>query len=49
MIGLVGAKGSGKTVLMTVLVKQLREVIGKRFDADITDRHRQPRRAPGAQ
>jgi ABC-type dipeptide/oligopeptide/nickel transport system ATPase component len=35
MIGLVGAKGSGKTVLMTVLVKQLREVVGRRFDADI--------------
>ena len=35
MIGLVGAKGSGKTVLMTVLVKQLREVVGHRFDADI--------------
>ena len=35
MIGLVGAKGSGKTVLMTVLVKQLREVIGQRFGADI--------------
>ena len=35
MIGLVGAKGSGKTVLMTVLVKQLREVIGLRFGADI--------------
>jgi GTPase SAR1 family protein len=35
MIGLVGAKGSGKTVLMTVLVKHLREVIGRRFDADI--------------
>jgi hypothetical protein len=35
MIGLVGAKGSGKTVLMTVLVKQLREVVGQRFGADI--------------
>jgi hypothetical protein len=35
MIGLVGAKGSGKTVLMTVLVKQLREVVGRRFGADI--------------
>jgi GTPase SAR1 family protein len=35
MIGLVGAKGSGKTVLMTVLVKQLREVVGLRFGADI--------------
>jgi len=35
MIGLVGAKGSGKTVLMTVLVKQLRDVVGKRFTADI--------------
>jgi ABC-type dipeptide/oligopeptide/nickel transport system ATPase component len=36
MIGLVGAKGSGKTVLMTVLVKQLRDTIGKRYDADIS-------------
>lgn len=35
MIGLVGAKGSGKTVLMTVLVRQLREVVGLRFGADI--------------
>jgi hypothetical protein len=35
MIGLAGAKGSGKTVLMTVLVKQLREVVGLRFGADI--------------
>jgi ABC-type dipeptide/oligopeptide/nickel transport system ATPase component len=35
MIGLVGATGSGKTVLMTVLVKQLREVVGRRFNADI--------------
>ena len=35
MIGLVGAKGSGKTILMTVLVRQLREVIGRRFEADI--------------
>jgi hypothetical protein len=35
MIGLVGATGSGKTVLMTVLVKQLREIVGRRFNADI--------------
>jgi GTPase SAR1 family protein len=35
MIGLVGSKGSGKTVLMTVLVRYLREVIGRRFGADI--------------
>jgi hypothetical protein len=35
MIGLVGAKGSGKTVLMTVLVKQLRDSVGRRFGADI--------------
>jgi hypothetical protein len=35
LIGLVGSKGSGKTVLMTVLIKQLRDVIGRRFDADI--------------
>ena len=43
MIGLVGAKGSGKTVLMTVLVKQLREVVGLR-SGQPTDRDRQPRR-----
>jgi hypothetical protein len=35
MIGLLGAKGSGKTVLMTVLVRQLREVVGRQFGADI--------------
>jgi len=35
MIGLVGSKGSGKTVLMTVLVRQMRDVIGRRYDADI--------------
>jgi hypothetical protein len=35
MIGLVGAKGSGKTVLMTVLVKRLRDTVGKRYQADI--------------
>jgi GTPase SAR1 family protein len=35
MIGIVGSQGSGKTVLMTVLVKQLREVIGKRYEAAI--------------
>jgi hypothetical protein len=35
MIGLVGSKGSGKTVLMIVLVKQLREIIARRYDADI--------------
>ena len=35
LIGLVGAKGSGKTVLMTVLVKHLRDVTGPRFGADI--------------
>ena len=35
MIGLVGSKGSGKTVLMTVLVRQMREVVGRRYDADI--------------
>jgi ABC-type dipeptide/oligopeptide/nickel transport system ATPase component len=35
MIGLVGSKGSGKTVLMTVLVKQLREQVAARFNADI--------------
>ena len=35
MIGLVGAAGSGKTVLMTVLIKYLREVVGRRFSADI--------------
>lgn len=35
MVGLVGSKGSGKTVLMTVLVKQLKDTVGKRFDAAI--------------
>lgn len=35
MLGLVGAKGSGKTVLMTVLVKRLRDTVGKRYGADI--------------
>lgn len=35
MIGIVGTKGSGKTVLMTVLVKQLQEVVGKRFGAAV--------------
>jgi len=35
MIGIVGSKGSGKTVLMTVQVKHLREVVGKRFGAAV--------------
>ena len=35
MIGLLGPKGSGKTVLMTVLVKQLKDIIGKRYDAAV--------------
>lgn len=35
LIGLVGSKGSGKTVLMTVLVKHLREIVARRYDADI--------------
>lgn len=35
MLGLVGAKGSGKTVLMTVLVKHLHDRVGARFGADI--------------
>ncbi len=35
LVGLVGSKGSGKTVLMTVVVKQLREVIGTEDRADI--------------
>jgi ABC-type dipeptide/oligopeptide/nickel transport system ATPase component len=35
MIGLAGSKGSGKTVLMTVLIKHLREVVGRRYGADI--------------
>jgi hypothetical protein len=34
LIGLAGAKGSGKTVLMTVLVKQLQDSIGRRFGAE---------------
>jgi hypothetical protein len=36
MLGLVGSKGSGKTVLMTVLMQQLRQNIGRRFGADIS-------------
>lgn len=36
LIGLIGAKGSGKTVFMTVLVKHLREVVGQRFRAAVT-------------
>jgi GTPase SAR1 family protein len=35
MLGLVGSEGSGKTVLMTVLIKQLKDTVGKRFDAAI--------------
>jgi len=35
MIGLVGARGSGKTVLMTVAVKELKRNVGRRFSADI--------------
>ncbi|HEY1703936.1 MAG TPA: hypothetical protein VGG75_29930 [Trebonia sp.] len=35
MLGLVGSKGSGKTVLMTVLARQLKDTVGKRFDASI--------------
>jgi GTPase SAR1 family protein len=35
MIGLIGSKGSGKTVLMTVLVKHLRETVGKQFAAAV--------------
>ena len=49
MIGLVGAKGSGKTVLMTVLVKQLREVDRAAVRGRHQDRHRQPRRPSGTQ
>jgi len=36
IFGLVGAKGSGKTVLMTVLVKELRDAIGNRYHADVS-------------
>jgi hypothetical protein len=35
MIGIVGSVGSGKTLLMTVLVKQLREQVAKRFQAAV--------------
>ena len=35
MLGMVGSKGSGKTVLMTVMIQQLRKVVARRFDADI--------------
>jgi hypothetical protein len=33
---LVGSRGGGKTVLMTVLAKELRGAIGKRFQADVS-------------
>jgi Fibronectin type III domain len=36
IFGLVGSRGSGKTVLMTVLAKELRDEIGKRFQASIS-------------
>ena len=36
MLGMVGSKGAGKTVLMTVMIQQLRKVIARRFDADIS-------------
>jgi Double-GTPase 2 len=36
MLGMVGSKGSGKTVLMTVMIQQLRKVIALRFNADIS-------------
>ena len=35
MLGMVGSKGAGKTVLMTVMIQQLRRVIAHRFNADI--------------
>jgi hypothetical protein len=35
MIGLIGSTGSGKTVMMTVLVKQLRETVARQFGASI--------------
>lgn len=34
-IGIIGTSGSGKTVLVTTLVKHLRDVTGRRFGADI--------------
>jgi hypothetical protein len=36
IFGLVGSRGSGKTVLMTVLVKELRGAIARRCEADIS-------------
>ena len=35
MLGIVGSKGSGKTVFMTVLARQLRDTIGKRCGAAV--------------
>lgn len=35
MLGFVGSKGSGKTVLMTVLAKQMKDAVGRRFNASI--------------
>jgi hypothetical protein len=36
MLGMVGSKGSGKTVLMTVMIQQLRKAIALRFNTDIS-------------
>ena len=47
MIGLVGSKGAGKTVLMTVLVQQLREQSSRALRRGHQDRHRQPGRPAG--
>jgi hypothetical protein len=35
MVGIVGSKNAGKTVWMTILVKQLREEIGRQFGAAV--------------
>ncbi|HEX3961208.1 MAG TPA: hypothetical protein VHZ03_32075 [Trebonia sp.] len=36
MLGMVGSKGAGKTVLATVMIQQLRKVISHRFGADLS-------------
>ena len=37
MFGVVGVKGSGKTVMLTVLSKELKTSVARRFDASIDD------------
>ncbi len=48
-IGIVGSKGSGKSVLMMVLIRQLREQVGKRFQAAVRIATDQPDGSEGVE